>query len=250
MKLENKVCIITGGGSGIGRGMALRFAAEGAKLVIADIDGERVEKVLGGVRQAGAEAVGLVADVSKDADVGRIFEAALTFGRVDVLCNNAGVMDQFIPIAEVTDDHWNRILGINLNGAFFACRRAIPLMLEQGGGVIVNTASVAGLHGGRGGGAYTASKHALVGLTRSIAWFYGPKGIRCNALCPGSVSTAIGLGGEPNPGGFERMSPYFPTVPRPGKSAEVASAALFLASSESSYVNGATLLVDGGWSVY
>jgi NAD(P)-dependent dehydrogenase (short-subunit alcohol dehydrogenase family) len=251
MKLQDKVCIITGAGSGIGRAMALRFAQEGARLVLTDVVPERVEEVTAAVREAGAVATGVVGDISSDADVGRVIDAAVRdFQRIDVLCNNAGIMDRFVPLDQVTDEHWEKVLGINLEGAFFACRRAIPIMLEQGGGAIVNTASAAALAGGRGGAAYTVSKHGLLGLTRHIAWFYGPKGIRANAICPGAITTGIGVGGEPNPAGFERMRPHFRTVPPPAEAGEVAGAALFLASGDSSYVNGAALAVDGGWLAF
>lgn len=251
MKLQDKVCIITGAGSGIGRAMAVRFASEGARLVITDVVAERVAEVTAEVQQGGGTCVGVVGDVSKEADVDRLMDTTLaTYGRIDVLCNNAGIMDRFVPVDQITNDHWNQILGVNLNGPFFACRRAIPVMLKQGGGVIVNTASCAALAGGRGGGAYTVSKHGLLGLTRSIAWFYGPKGIRCNAVCPGAITTGIGVGGEPNPDGFERMRPYFRTVPPPAEAMEIANAALFLACGESSYVNGSELTVDGGWMTF
>ncbi len=129
-------------------------------------------------------------------------------------------------------------------------RAVLPTFLEQGGGVIVNTASAASSHGGRGGAVYTASKHALAGLTRSVAWYYGPKGVRCNAVAPGSIKTPMASGGMPHMGGLERFQPYFPTMPPRGDAIEIARAALYLASDDSNYVNGAILAVDGGWTVF
>ena len=141
-------------------------------------------------------------------------------------------------------------MGVNLEGPFFASRAALPAMLEAGGGAIVNTASAAGLAGGRGGAAYTASKHALIGLTRSVAWYYGAQNIRCNAIAPGAIATPMAGRLVPHPGGFERMKDYFSTVPPMGQPDSVADAALFLASDEGRYVNGAVLTVDGGWLSY
>jgi NAD(P)-dependent dehydrogenase (short-subunit alcohol dehydrogenase family) len=159
-------------------------------------------------------------------------------------------MDAAKPVAETDDQLWDRVMNTNLGAAFKASRRTIPLMIEQGNGVILNTTSVAGLFGGRAGAAYTVSKHGLIGLTRNIAASYGSKGIRCNAMVLGAVNTAIGLGGEPSPLGLENLKKTMATMPRIGEPMEVAKLALFLVSDESSFVNGSCIPIDGGWTVY
>src|SRR5436305_6782593 len=155
----------------------------------------------------GEKPTACVANISADDDVKRMLETATsTYGRLDILCNNAGMMDLMTPAADVPLALWDRVLAVNLTGPFLACRRAIPLMLEQGGGRIVNTASEAGLRGGTAGTPYTVSKHGVVGLTRSIAFHYGERGIRCNAVCPGGVETGIGVGsGMPHEAGLARV---------------------------------------------
>jgi NAD(P)-dependent dehydrogenase (short-subunit alcohol dehydrogenase family) len=177
--------------------------------------------------------------------------ATSTYGRLDILCNNAGIMDLMTPAADVPLALWDRVLAVNLTGPFLACRRAIPLMLQQGGGSIVSTASEAGLRGGAAGTPYTVSKHGIVGLTKSIAFHYGDQDIRCNAVCPGSVETAIGLGGgAPHEAGLAKVMALLPHTPaaRIAKPEQLASVIAFLASNEASNVNGAILPADYGWS--
>src|ERR1051326_989322 len=195
MRFEQQVALVTGAASGIGRALVQRFASEGAAVVAVDIVEAPLQQFVSELQAQGAKATGCVADVSSDSDVERMLATATSsYGRLDILCNNAGIMDLMTPAAEVSLALWERVLSINLNGPFLACRRAIPIMLEQGGGSIVNTASEAGLRGGTAGTPYTVSKHGVVGLTKSIAFFYGDRGIRCNAVCPGGVATAIGVG--------------------------------------------------------
>ncbi|MDR5710387.1 MAG: glucose 1-dehydrogenase [Armatimonadota bacterium] len=249
MRLAGKVVLITGAGAGIGRAIATLFAQEGAAVVVSDIVAERVETTVEALRVPGGKAVGVVGDVSSEADADRMIESAIReYGRLDILVNNAGIMDRFLPAAETPTDLWRRVMGVNLEGPFFLCRRALGHMLEQGGGVIVNISSVAGLLGGRAGAAYTVSKHALIGLTRHIAQHYGARNIRCNVICPGAIQTGIPLGGEPHAEAMQRVMGLMSYLPRPGQPEEVARAALFLASDEASYVNGAILVVDGGWT--
>ncbi len=251
MRLDGKVAVITGAGSGIGRAMAERFVAEGAAVVVADLVEERVQAVASALQQAGGRVHPFVGDVGSPEDAERMIDGALgAFGRLDILCNNAGIMDGVTPAGDVPLELWERVLRVNLTGPFLACRKAIPIMRAQGGGVILNTGSIGGLHGGRAGAAYTASKHGLVGLTRNIAYMYAADGIRCNIICPGAVETAIGLGGEPNAFGLARLQLGMGTMPRVAKPEEIASVAAFLASDEASYVNGAVIVVDGGWTAY
>ncbi len=250
-RLAEKVVIITGAGSGIGRAMAMLFAQEGAKVVVADIVQERVTEVVEAIKQAGGVATGMVVNVAAEDDINRMVdETVATYGRLDILCNNAGVMDRMMAVHEVSDELWNRVLSINLTGPFMACRKAIPIMRQQGSGVILNTSSLSGLFGARAGAAYTASKHGLIGLTKNIAYMYATEGIRCNAICPGGVDTAIGVGGEPSEFGYGRMQLGFGNNPRVGKPEELARVALTLVSDEGSFVNGAAVVIDGGWSAY
>jgi NAD(P)-dependent dehydrogenase (short-subunit alcohol dehydrogenase family) len=192
MRLQGKVAVITGAGSGIGRAMATRFAAEGASIVAADWHAQRLDDLVASLRASGGTVVGAQGNIAEQATADGLIELAIsTYGRLDILCNNAGVMDYMQGVGELSDDIWRRVLSINLDGPMFASRKAIPHMIAQGSGSIINTASTAGISGAAAGAAYTASKHALVGLTRNTAWMYASKGIRCNAICPGGTATNI-----------------------------------------------------------
>jgi NAD(P)-dependent dehydrogenase (short-subunit alcohol dehydrogenase family) len=252
MRFEHQVALVTGAASGIGRALVQRLVAEGAAVVAVDIMEAPLEALVADLREQGARITGCIANVASDPDVETMLNTATsTYGRLDILCNNAGIPDLLMPAAEVPLDLWERVLAVNLNGPFLACRRAIPLFLEQGGGTIINTASEAGLRGGAAGTPYTVSKHAIVGLTRSIAFHYGERGIRCNAVCPGRVATALGVGnGVPREAGLSRVLSLLQGS-APSRSAtpeEIAAALAFLASNEASFINGAILPVDGGWS--
>lgn len=251
MKLNDKATLITGAASGIGRSIARTFAASGAKLVLVDVDQTRLDKVVAELQAQDAAVVGKVADLSDGAACDGLVQLCIdTYGRIDVLCNNAGVLDNLTPCDDTSDELWRKVMGVNVDAPFVTSRAALRAMVEQGAGAIVNTTSAAGLHGGRGGCAYTASKHALVGLTRSIAWFYGPKGIRCNAVAPGAIQTRMQSSFAPHPQGMAAYQPHFSTIPRFGKAMEVAQAVAFLASDDAAYINGAILPVDGGWIAY
>jgi NAD(P)-dependent dehydrogenase (short-subunit alcohol dehydrogenase family) len=248
--LEGKVALITGAGSGVGRAAANLFARNGSSVVLVDVVPERVNQVVAEIESSGGSAAGMVVDLStKDAVERMVDDTLKSAGRLDILLNNAGIMDGVRPVADTTDDVWEKVLGINLNAPFWASRRAIPVMLKQGGGVIVNTASVAGLVGGVAGAAYTVSKHGLIGLTRNIASFYGSKGIRCNAMVLGAVNTNIGVGQGASAQGMEHLGKVSGLIPRVADPKEIAELALFLASQKSSYVNGSCVVVDGGWTV-
>lgn len=248
MRLEGKVALITGAGSGIGKATAELFAAEGAKVVASDISAPRLADLKKEVEAAGGTIITLVGDVSKRDDDEKMVEAAIaTYGTIDIVVNNAGIMDDFVPLADLEDSLWERVMGVNLDGPMYIIRKALQTMLEKGSGSIVNVASVGGLFGGRSGVSYTASKHAVIGLTRSVAYHYAKKGIRCNAVCPGGVATNIEIK-QPNPLGYERLQTTFPTVTRQADAKELANAILFLASDEASFVNGDIMVVDGGWT--
>jgi NAD(P)-dependent dehydrogenase (short-subunit alcohol dehydrogenase family) len=252
MRLEGKVALITGAASGMGLAMARRFAAEGARVVAGDVNATRLEEAVAGIRAEGGTAVGAPGDIADRAAAEGLVDLALsTHGRLDVLVNNAGVMDYMQGVGELTEDVWRRVLGINLDGPMFTMRRAVPRMVAQGGGAIVNVASTAGIRGGAAGAAYTASKHALVGLTRNTAWVYAPQGVRCNAICPGATRTNIGESMPPerlDPAGAARAGAYAALSPALLDPEEIAALALFLASDEARHVNGAIIPADGGWT--
>ncbi len=235
----------------MGRAMAILFASEGAKVVAADIHQADLDTVVETIRRSGGTAVGIPCNVSLESEIRSLVAGAMQhFGSVDILVNNAGVMDDFLPVDHVPNDVWNRVLRINLDGPFYACREVLPIMLKQGKGVILNIASIGGLQGARAGAAYTTSKHAVVGLTKNIGYVYAQKGIRCNAIAPGGVNTNIGRDMHPDPFGYERILPGMGTMPRMGEAEEIARTALFLVSNASSFVNGAVLTADGGWTAY
>lgn len=219
--------------------------------MVVDVVPERVDQVVGEVRGEGGRASGEVEDISQDDGAGRMVGRTLEeFGRIDILCNNAGIMDGAMPVADTTDELWEKVMAVNVGAPFRASRKAIPVMLKQRGGVIINTASVAGLFGGVAGAPYTVSKHALLGLTRSIAAHYGGRGIRCNAMVLGGVNTNIGMGGaQPSKEGLEHLMKAASMMPRTADPTEIAELALFLASGKSSYINGSAVVIDGGWTV-
>jgi 3-oxoacyl-[acyl-carrier protein] reductase len=247
-RMEAKVGLVTGAGSGIGRASAERFAAEGARVVVVDVDAERAQATAEAIERDGGEALALATDVADDAAVRAMADAALDrFGRVDALVNNAGILDDYLPAAETPDEIWERVLGVNLNAHFLTCRALIPQMLEHGGGAIVNVASTAGLNGGNGGAAYTTSKHGVIGFTRQLCFDYARLGIRANVLCPGAVET--GLTHEIFSSGDAEVMKAVESAPvgRWAQPEELANAVLFLASDEASFVNGAVYVVDGGF---
>jgi len=250
-KLDNKTAIVTGAASGMGKAIAELFANEGANVIVADLKQNEIDVVVNLITKNGGKAIGVICNVANETDIKTMIDTAVSnFKSVDVLVNNAGVMDDFVPVDQVTNELWNRVMSVNVNGPFYACRLAVPIMLKQGSGVIINIASIGGLYGTRAGATYSASKHALVGLTKNIGFMYAQKGIRCNAIAPGGVNTNIGKDMKPNPFGYERCVSGGANMPRMGEADEIAKAALFLASADSSFVNGTVVTVDGGWTAY
>lgn len=252
MHLTGKVAVITGAGSGMGRAMANLFAEHGAKVVAADWHQESLDEVVAEVKAAGGDITGVQGNVALRADCERVIDAAVTaYGGLDLLCNNAGVMDLFEGVAELEDTVWERVMGINVDGPMFLTRKAVPLMITRGGGSVVNTASAAGIGGGAAGAAYTVSKHALIGLTRSTAYTYALQGIRCNAMACGAVETNIMQSVDPTKldgTGAARYGAYQALIPAVLKPVEIAQLALFLASDDAKHINGTVIPIDGGWT--
>jgi NAD(P)-dependent dehydrogenase (short-subunit alcohol dehydrogenase family) len=249
-KLSGRVALITGSGSGIGRATALLFAREGARVAVVDrlpAGGKETVRI---VEDAGGEAVFIQADVCREAEVRETIKASVdSFGRIDVLHNNAGIQGPFTPTTELSEETWTSILDTNLKSAFLTSKHAIPVMLKQGGGVIINTTSAAGIVGLPNVAAYCASKGGVIQLTRSMALEYAPQNIRINCICPGGTQTPM----------MEQWIPIDPAEREafmkalPGGRAiqpdEIARAVLFLACDDSSSAIGAVLVVDRGWTI-
>ena len=253
-KLENKVSVITGAGSGMGRAIAVLFAAEGSKVVATDINQERLEALSAEIKEKGGEVTTLISNIAQEEDIENMINMAVsTYGTLDILVNNAGIMDHFAPVGELDNAMWEKVMKVNVGGPFKAMRSAVKVFLKNGSGVIVNIASVGGVNGARAGAAYTASKHAVIGLTKNTGYMYARLGIRCNAIAPGAVNTNIGDTidfSKITPLVNERIMPGMALNPRTGEPSEIAKAALFLASDDSSCVNAAVVVVDGGWTAY
>jgi NAD(P)-dependent dehydrogenase (short-subunit alcohol dehydrogenase family) len=250
--LDGKAAIVTGAGSGIGRAIVTLFAEEGARVAVVDVsesDGKETVELL---RKRGGDAIFIQGDISNSAIVKRIVETTVKkYERVDILCNNAGV-ESMGSILEITEENWDKVMSINLKGVFLCSKHSVPKMIEKGGGVIINIASVLGLIGSKDEAAYCASKGGIISLTRAMALDFAPHNIRVNCICPGSVLTPTfkrvmtSLGDYET--AFQRNLDKIP-LKRIAEPAEIAYAALYLASEKASYITGSVLVIDGGWSI-
>ena len=250
MRLQEKVAVVTGAASGMGKAIAELYAKEGAKVIVADLNLEGAEKVVEGITSNGGVAKAVKVNVAKLEDIENMIDTAVNeYGTLDILVNNAGIMDGFEPVGDITDEKWDLIFDVNTKGVMRATRKALPIFLEKGKGVIVNTASTGGLNGAHAGAAYGASKHAVVGMTKNTGFMYANKGIRCNAIAPGAVETNISSSmNNVNAFGLSRSQLAQAVIPRVGSAEEIAQVALFLASDESSFINGTVVTADAGWT--
>jgi NAD(P)-dependent dehydrogenase (short-subunit alcohol dehydrogenase family) len=248
-KLANKIALITGGGGGIGRATALAFAAEGATVIVCDIAGAAAEAVAAEVSASGGRAVAMAADVSRNDPVSALIAAIVArFGRLDIAFNNAAIDVEHEPLERCNEETFDELMRVNVKGVWLCMKHEIQQMLVQGGGAIVNTSSIAGLSGAARQPVYSATKHAILGLTKSAALEYGRKGIRVNAVCPGVIRTQMlerALARDPRRQvRVERIHP----IGRVGEAEEIARAVVFLSSDDAAFVLGHALAVDGGYS--
>lgn len=242
-RFAGKTVVVTGAGSGIGKATALRVAKEGGKVIAADISRERLDELV--AENPGLGFAVVAGDITDQAVVDQV--VATAEGRIDALANVAGIMDKFEPIHEIEDATWERVMNVNVNSVLKLSRAVVPLMLDAGQGTVVNVASEAGLRGSAAGVAYTASKHAVIGMTKNSAVMYGKKGLRFNAVAPGAVQTNIEA---PMNSEFAQqvIRPLMGIVPGMATASQLAASITFLLSDDSTNINGVVLASDTGWS--
>jgi NAD(P)-dependent dehydrogenase (short-subunit alcohol dehydrogenase family) len=245
--LENKVALVTGAASGIGRAIAQAYCAQGARVVVSDTNAEGGKATVALLREAGGTAMYAAADVSRFADCEELVAVALAeFGRLDIACNNAGIGGDILPTADYPIDGWNRVIAVNLSGVFHCMKYEIAAMLKSGGGAIVNISSILGSVGFAGAPAYTAAKHGVVGLTQCAALEYAARGIRVNAVGPAFIHTPMIHGIESDPASRDAVLAQHP-IGRLGDASEVAALVLWLSSAQASFATGAYYPIDGGY---
>ena len=247
---HDRVALVTGASSGIGRATAKRFAAEGTQVVGVDVDVDGGRETVSEIEAAGGEATFVEADVTDESDVEEMVAAAVdSYGGLDCAFNNAGIEGREARASEQSTSNWEQVIDTNLKGVFLSMREEIPVLMENGGGAIVNTASIAGLRGFRNLSPYVASKHGVVGLTKTAALEFSGDGVRVNAVCPGVIETPmVARAQEENPEAMEATVAATP-ADRLGQPAEIAAAATWLCSDDASFVTGESLVVDGGFTV-
>ncbi|MCK1292431.1 MULTISPECIES: glucose 1-dehydrogenase [unclassified Bradyrhizobium] len=246
-RFEGKTAFITGAASGIGRATAIAFTAEGARVAITDRGEAALQETAEQVMAVGGDVLTVTCDVSKPEEVASaLAKAVKAFGRIDCAFNNAGVENKAAPLHEIELEEWDRVLNINLRGTFICMKHEIAQMLRQGGGVVVNTSSGAGIRGVAGGASYAASKHAIIGMTKSAAIDYAKQNIRVNAVLPGNIATP--MMDRFTEGDIQKAIDLEP-VGRLGKPEEIAEAVLWMCSDLGGFVTGASIVVDGGWSL-
>lgn len=245
MNFENKVVIVTGSASGMGVTEAEAFAKAGAKVVIADLNEEGAKQISEKIRSEGGESISVKVNLTNADEIQNLFDIVMnTYGHIDVLVNNAGLFDKYNHLLETSDELWDLVFDINVKAIFRLCKLILPQMIERHSGSIVNIASISGLVGSKGGAAYTASKHAVIGLTKHLSASYAKEGIKINAVCPGTIVTPL-------------IKDSVDSIPKDnipmrrfGTPEEIAELVLFLASEKASFMNGAIIPIDGGYTVH
>ena len=241
MKLQDRVAIVFGGTSGLGEATAKAFASEGAKIVVTGRDEKEGNRIVKDIRDSNQDAIFVKADVTEKNDIQAVVDKALTtYGQIDILYNGAGIHDAYDNAVELEEDFYDKLMAINVKAAYLASKMVIPHFIKQGGGTIINVGSQATQMAGPGGSAYVTSKHAILGFSKQLAFDFGSQGIKVNTLSPGFIKTPMTEGIEDER--LERIP-----AQRAGKPEEIASLAVFLASDDSNYMQGANVLMDGGW---